>query len=598
MRVLGALGAVRGYKKHGESSRVVMASSARADLRSWLGAPRMGRPVTGFLPLKAPLDLAAHQEDFDEEHEFNVSMFMERQMGDGHSVGLVVDLTTPQPDGTPLYDTEEWARDWDVEYLSLPCAPPLVDKYDGQATKWVEPIPSEETVNAFIAAVGRFWAQPQNKRRYVAVHCITGINITGAMIVRFLMRTASVGPVLAAFSRSRPPGIYSPDILEAVWRASLAANPMQRGSKPSDGGWVQPQPPSWHPLPYRAVDRTSALPPSLSMPPPPTAATSKPAVPVFETSSASASTQLGPPSGAPAAFKRPAQPPDLSQMPPPKRPANNVATSAEQQAAPLAMKSVGTRLDAVESKRLRAQCMALVALPGAADNQLPCHTHGAPVRTAHLEGMRAAADNWLVTWKAAGERCLLMVTAAGVAGPTASILLDKHGGAYRLPPMAWPKAQPPPGGTEDTHSAMVIAGEVVCDSDGASSKPVWRLLCYDLLALGGKSLATMPLSKRMALLGQEVLTPRKAPTHAAAVAAELLRVRQKDCFRLKHVAHLMKKFIPKLSHPARGLVFLESEATLPRGEKAALDWYSRSDDDPEGIKDGELLAFAEANFTT
>ena len=562
-----------------------MASSSKPvlALTPWLGAPRMGKPVTGFLPLKAPISLAAHQDDdADEEFEFNVSMFMERQAADGHLIGLVIDLTTTQPDGTKLYDTEEWSRDWDVEYFALPCSPPLNEKaWDGESAPWVEPVPSEEVVNKFMATVGGFWSRPQNQRRHVAVHCITGINVTGAMIARFLMRNAPVGPVLAAFARSRPPGIYSPDILEAIWRAKLVDTPMPGGKKTTDGGWVQPQPPTWHPLPYRAIDRTSASAPTASssqgaMPPRAASAApaAKPRVPTFAELSA------------PSVGKRPA-PPDPTHVPPSKRPSGGVANGAEAAEGPPAMRSVGTRVDAAESAVLRARCDTLLALPAAPADQLPGQTHGEPLRSTHLDAMKANAEGWLVTWKADGARCLLMVDGAtgGIAG--VSFLFDVSGGVYKLPPMAWPRAQQPMGSAGE----MVIAGEIVADTDGASAVPVWRMLCYDLLALDGKSLGAMALSKRMALLGAEVLSPRKVPAHAPAVAAEKLRVRQKDCFRLKHVPHLIRKFIPKLSHPAKGLVFVASDVTL------AFDWYSRMDADGEGaVKEGELVAFAEAHF--
>lgn len=143
--------------------------------------------------------------------------------------------------------------------------------------------------------------------------------------------------------------------------------------------------------------------------------------------------------------------------------------------------------------------------------------------------------------------------------------------------------------------------ELVCDKEGAGAPPVWRLLAYDVLAIGGKPLTKMPLHKRMALIGKEVINPRKHPTHASAVAAEALRVRQKDCFRLKHVGHLLRKFIPKLSHPAKGLVFLEAEAPFTAGTvSSALDWYSQAGAGGGvpggGVPEPELLAFADAHF--
>ena len=95
----------------------------QVDLSIWKGAPRVGTPFVGFIPLKAPIETKGIV--LDEEDEFTVSMFMDRQNLAGRSVGLCIDLTSLQPSVNQLYDTAEWSRDWDVEYLSLPCAPPL-----------------------------------------------------------------------------------------------------------------------------------------------------------------------------------------------------------------------------------------------------------------------------------------------------------------------------------------------------------------------------------------------------------------------------------------------------------------------------------------
>ena len=110
----------------------------------------------------------------------------------------------------------------------------------------------------------------------------------------------------------------------------------------------------------------------------------------------------------------------------------------------------------------------------------------------------------------------------------------------------------------------------------------------------------MPLQKRMALIAKDVINPRKHPAHKGAVDAEALRVRQKDCFRLKHVGHLLRNFNPNLSHPARGLVFLQAEAPFTAGTGASvLDWYSQAGAERvngECVQESELLAFADAHF--
>ena len=546
------------------------------DLTAWLGAPRMGAPVTGFLALKAPIDFATAFGDDgtppDEEHEFNVTMFMERQASDGRPVGLVVDLTSPQPSGRKLYDTDEWTNDWDVQYFSLPCTPPLpetlLDPDDDSA--WVEPVPSEAIVDDFIKAVERFWANPANRKQHVAVHCVTGVNIAGYLIMRFLTRTAPVGPTLAAFAKSRPPGIYSPDVLEAIWSQQAALQASGKRPASADGGWVQPQPPSWHPLKYRAVDRTAGA-----------------------ASAAAAKSSDEGPSMAPPPAKRPATTTTMAPPPP--------MSSGGAGDGPLAMRTVGTRLAGPEAIAIWMSCDDLIR--GNADSTAPFTErqsstmpgvgglHGVPLVKATLEGMRdAKGEGWLVTWKADSARCLLAV------GQSESYLFDRHGSVYRLPKMHWPKAAAAEGGSGSgggVHTHLILAGEIVCDKEGTNE--TWRLLCYDLLVLDRKSLISMPLHKRLALLNQQVLDPRKTPAATEHVQKEKLRVRAKDCFRLKHTAHLLRKFIPKLSHPAKGLVFLKSNEPLDvsgAASTSAFEWLKVG----EGVAEAELLAFADAHF--
>ena len=637
----------------------------KVDLSLWTSAPRMGQPLTGFIPFKSPIDVACAGDAvaLDEEHEFTVSMFMERQASAGRNVGLCINLTSSQPSGARLYDTDEWARDWDAQYVSMPCTPPLpelTEEDDGaaagqgvasaasaRAAAWIETAPSEETVAAFCDVVGRFWAVPAHRRLHVAVHCATGINVAGVLIARFLMRSAPVGKVLAAFAKCRPPGIYAPNLLEAVWRAGA---PPEARAKLSDGGWAQPQPPPWHPLPYRAIDRTSAAPPSVAPTAPtvPTASSppkAKPAVPLF-----------APPAALAAPSKRAADAGALLPPPAAKRPAPSSAASAPRADAPLpfSLESVGRRLEGAEALEIRRACAQLLqprdparqpdpSCPSAADvpsDRLPCESHGAPLRRSHLEGMAAGkGDGWLVTWKAESVRCLLLVlgggagaagaagSASGASGQTRTLLLDSRGGVFEvMAPMQWPRtidassgaATSGGGGGAATHRGLVVGGEVVRDSEGGSGTCVHRLLCYDLLALHSRSVASLPLHKRLALLGQEVINPRKAPALASQVSGEALRVRQKDAFKLKHTPHLLNKFLAALSHPTTGLLFLRAsaplafQAPLPPTEAdgspaAILDWRRDQTPGQGGGPEGEggavampseaaLLEFAAAHW--
>ena len=346
-----------------------------------------------------------------------------------------------------------------------------------------------------------------------------------------------------------------------------------------------------------------------TMPPPPKP--SLPAVPLF----AAAGTKRPAQDDADAASEKTASSSGMLP-PPPKR--------APPKSGPSGCSNIGTLLSETEAARLRAKCEQLVVggtAASAVPPRLPCFSHGRALGASNLEAMRAGADGWLVTWKADGERCLCLVEhgqgGAGDAGVSTSrtVLINEQGAAYQLGPMQWPRKPAPAenAGAPDAagapappgmrpHDGLIIAGELVCDRESAGAPPVWRLLCYDLLALDGKPVASLPLHKRMAILGAEVLAPRKGnPSVAAAVASESMRVRQKDCFRLKHTSHLLRKFIPKLTHPSKGLVFLASGAPYAPGPEAstALDWYRQpSSGVAEGgaVPEADLLAFADAHF--
>ncbi|KAF7145915.1 hypothetical protein RHSIM_Rhsim04G0165500 [Rhododendron simsii] len=62
------------------------------------------------------------------------------------------------------------------------------------------------------------FSQKQSKR-YILVHCTHGHNRTGYMIVHYLMRTLSISVTQAIklFADVRPPGIYKPDYIDALY---------------------------------------------------------------------------------------------------------------------------------------------------------------------------------------------------------------------------------------------------------------------------------------------------------------------------------------------------------------------------------------------
>ena len=211
------------------------AAASTVSLVEWQHAARLPvRPVSGFLPTKAPISLESVDSALEEGDRYEVSMFMDRQTSASRSVGMCVDTTVPQ-DGARLFEAAEW-DDYDVQCTQVPCSPPL----PAASKPLVEPLPSEEAIVSFCKAVDAFWSSPRNRKRHVAVVCVTGINVSGYLIVQYLVRCAKYTPerALSEFAAARPPGVYCPKMLSAL----LASSPGAKKLPP-------PTPPAWHAMP-------------------------------------------------------------------------------------------------------------------------------------------------------------------------------------------------------------------------------------------------------------------------------------------------------------------------------------------------------------
>ncbi|TYH05547.1 hypothetical protein ES288_A08G091600v1, partial [Gossypium darwinii] len=79
-------------------------------------------------------------------------------------------------------------------------------------------VPENASVNTFVYEVSQFLLR-QKSNKYILVHCTHGHNRTGYMIIHYLMRTQpmSVTRAIKFFSEARPPGIYKPDYIDALY---------------------------------------------------------------------------------------------------------------------------------------------------------------------------------------------------------------------------------------------------------------------------------------------------------------------------------------------------------------------------------------------
>ncbi|KAH1241981.1 mRNA-capping enzyme [Glycine max] len=80
-------------------------------------------------------------------------------------------------------------------------------------------VPDNLSVNHFVYEVMQFLLRQKHSRKHILVHCTHGHNRTGYMIIHYLMRSMSmsVTQAIKIFSDARPPGIYKPEYIDALY---------------------------------------------------------------------------------------------------------------------------------------------------------------------------------------------------------------------------------------------------------------------------------------------------------------------------------------------------------------------------------------------
>ncbi|XP_022747227.1 mRNA-capping enzyme-like isoform X5 [Durio zibethinus] len=115
-------------------------------------------------------------------------------------LGLVIDLTNT----SRYYQTPDLKKEG-IKHVKIQC-------------RGRDAVPENVSVNAFVYEVSQF-LQRQKSKKYILVHCTHGHNRTGYMIIHYLMRSQSmsVTQAIKIFSEARPPGIYKPDYIDALY---------------------------------------------------------------------------------------------------------------------------------------------------------------------------------------------------------------------------------------------------------------------------------------------------------------------------------------------------------------------------------------------
>ncbi|CAL1378872.1 unnamed protein product [Linum trigynum] len=166
----------------------------------WVECTPSGQDICGMVPSKVPLG-EMYYEHIPAGKRYSFKQVIHQQRVSGRKLGLVIDLTNT----TRYYSTNELKKDG-IKHIKIQC-------------RGRDAVPENVAVNQFVYEVMQFLSQQKLSKKYILVHCTHGHNRTGYMIVHFLMRTQSmsVTQAIMSFAKARPPGIYKPEYIDALY---------------------------------------------------------------------------------------------------------------------------------------------------------------------------------------------------------------------------------------------------------------------------------------------------------------------------------------------------------------------------------------------
>eukprot|EP00252_Welwitschia_mirabilis_P009903 TRINITY_DN22838_c0_g1_i1.p1 TRINITY_DN22838_c0_g1~~TRINITY_DN22838_c0_g1_i1.p1 ORF type:complete len:663 (-),score=125.64 TRINITY_DN22838_c0_g1_i1:857-2845(-) len=162
----------------------------------WIDCPSAGQPLGNIIPSKVPLG-ESFNDCIGPGKRYSWKQVVHQQRALGREVAMVIDLTNT----TRYYHQTDWTRSG-IKYIKIAC-------------KGRDSVPDNESVMRFFHS-----CKQKNQNKFILVHCTHGHNRTGFMIVHYLVRThgITVREALQRFATSRPPGIYKPDYIDALFR--------------------------------------------------------------------------------------------------------------------------------------------------------------------------------------------------------------------------------------------------------------------------------------------------------------------------------------------------------------------------------------------
>ncbi|XP_039044167.1 mRNA-capping enzyme-like isoform X2 [Hibiscus syriacus] len=165
----------------------------------WLDCPSAGQEIGFIIPSKVPLG-EAYNDCIPPGKRYSFKQVIHQQRVLGRKLGLVIDLTNT----SRYYQTTDLKREG-IKHVKIQC-------------RGRDAVPENVAVNTFVYEVSQFLLR-QKSKKYILVHCTHGHNRTGYMVIHYLMRlqSMSVTQAIKIFSEARPPGIYKPDYIDALY---------------------------------------------------------------------------------------------------------------------------------------------------------------------------------------------------------------------------------------------------------------------------------------------------------------------------------------------------------------------------------------------
>ncbi|KAM0991414.1 hypothetical protein ACFX13_009968 [Malus domestica] len=166
----------------------------------WLDCPAAGQEISLMIPSKVPLG-ESYNDCVPPGKRYSFKQVIHQQRVLGRKLGLVIDLTNT----SRYYLTSDLKKEG-IKHVKIAC-------------KGRDSVPDNLSVNQFVYEVIQFLSRQKHSKKYILVHCTHGHNRTGYMIIHYLMRSLpiSVTQALKIFADARPPGIYKPDYVDALY---------------------------------------------------------------------------------------------------------------------------------------------------------------------------------------------------------------------------------------------------------------------------------------------------------------------------------------------------------------------------------------------